>query len=334
MREWWRGRRPATASPLPSGSHEPRRPAAGCARLGAQGVLLGTPAYAARDEPRRGRNSPLQPTTPQRIPALVTREQFPAARIARHFARDSRGTMCERLHRGRRNVRPDQPSGGSRDGDCSGPGLLIQGRRPAAACGTVNETWPTKKWEVAEPAALGLDADSLKPLAGRARAIPGVTSILCATRTDRTRGVLPRRKPRSGGAGRVDHQERHLDARRDRARPGTHRLLESAADPTGAPGGSPAGPTLRKERKAAALPPVSIDAPVAARTRDRTVARSRATPQRAARVAPGGRRGTTAGADGTATTMGTTRTIGTPAPAYAGGRWRAAARSACSAARA
>ena len=55
--------------------------------------------------------------------------------------------------------------------------LLAQGTSPAA-CGTGNETWPTKKWEVAEPATLGFDADSLKALAGRARAIPGVTSIL------------------------------------------------------------------------------------------------------------------------------------------------------------
>jgi len=56
--------------------------------------------------------------------------------------------------------------------------LLIQGTPPAAACGTGNETWPTKKWVEAEPAALGLDADSLSALAARARATPGVTSLM------------------------------------------------------------------------------------------------------------------------------------------------------------
>ena len=56
--------------------------------------------------------------------------------------------------------------------------LLVQATPPTAACGTGSETWPTKKWQVAEPAAVGLDPDSLRALEGRARSIPGVTSLM------------------------------------------------------------------------------------------------------------------------------------------------------------
>lgn len=65
-----------------------------------------------------------------------------------------------------------------------------------------------------------------------------------------------------------------------------------------------------------ALPPVSVDAP---RQRERVApaARPRGTPQRAARVAP---RQPDAPPPAPLATMGTTRTIGAPAPAYAGGQ--------------
>ncbi|MFH1343331.1 MAG: TonB-dependent siderophore receptor [Pseudomonadota bacterium] len=66
------------------------------------------------------------------------------------------------------------------------------------------------------------------------------------------------------------------------------------------------------------LPPVSIDAPEQRARVTRTV-RSRGTAQRSARVAPRPPTERPAAA-ATATTMGTTRTIGTPAPAYAGGQ--------------
>lgn len=56
--------------------------------------------------------------------------------------------------------------------------LVIQGTPPAPACESGSATWPTKKWVVAAPAAVGLDPDSLQALAARARAIPGVTSIM------------------------------------------------------------------------------------------------------------------------------------------------------------
>ncbi len=56
--------------------------------------------------------------------------------------------------------------------------LLFQVASPAAACSTSTDTWPTKKWQVTEPDAVGLDRDSLKAVVQRARAIPGVTSIL------------------------------------------------------------------------------------------------------------------------------------------------------------
>ena len=56
--------------------------------------------------------------------------------------------------------------------------LLVQATPPIAPCGTGTETWPTKKWQVAEPATVGLDPDSLKAVTARARAIPGVTSLM------------------------------------------------------------------------------------------------------------------------------------------------------------
>ncbi len=60
------------------------------------------------------------------------------------------------------------------------------------------------------------------------------------------------------------------------------------------------------------LPPVSVDAP-RQRTRTTRTVRPRSTAQRAAPVVP-------RQAEQPATTVGTTRTIGTPAPAYAGGQ--------------
>lgn len=66
------------------------------------------------------------------------------------------------------------------------------------------------------------------------------------------------------------------------------------------------------------LPPVSIDAPQQRARVTRTV-RSRGAPQRSARVAPRQQTERPPAAV-TATTMGTTRTIGTPAPPYAGGQ--------------
>jgi iron complex outermembrane receptor protein len=65
------------------------------------------------------------------------------------------------------------------------------------------------------------------------------------------------------------------------------------------------------------LPPVSIDAPQQ-RARVAPVARPRGTSQRATRVAP--RAPTEAPVPTAPVTMGTTRTIGAPAPAYAGGQ--------------
>jgi len=67
------------------------------------------------------------------------------------------------------------------------------------------------------------------------------------------------------------------------------------------------------------LPPVSVDAPQQ-RTRVTTAARPRATTQRSTRVAPRPPSERPVSASVTATTMGTSRTIGTPAPAYAGGQ--------------
>jgi iron complex outermembrane receptor protein len=66
------------------------------------------------------------------------------------------------------------------------------------------------------------------------------------------------------------------------------------------------------------LPPVSIDAPQPRARVTRTV-RSRGTAQRSTRVAPRQQTDRPPAAV-TATTMGTTRTIGTPAPPYAGGQ--------------
>ena len=65
------------------------------------------------------------------------------------------------------------------------------------------------------------------------------------------------------------------------------------------------------------LPPVSVDAPQQ-RARPARVVRTRTTPQRAARVAP--RQAVEQPPAAPVTTMGSTRTIGTPAPAYAGGQ--------------
>ncbi len=56
--------------------------------------------------------------------------------------------------------------------------LLVQVASPAVACGTGTEVWPTKKWHVATPVALGLNADSVNALVARTRAMPGVTSLL------------------------------------------------------------------------------------------------------------------------------------------------------------
>lgn len=56
--------------------------------------------------------------------------------------------------------------------------LMLQSAPATAECGTGTEAWPTKKWQVVPPAAVGLDPDSLAAISARARAIPGVTSIL------------------------------------------------------------------------------------------------------------------------------------------------------------
>ena len=81
------------------------------------------------------------------------------------------------------------------------------------------------------------------------------------------------------------------------------------------------GATQSRAQSAApqALPPVSIDAPQQ-RARVTRAVRSRGTPQRSARVAPRPPSERPVSASVTATTMGTTHTIGTPAPAYAGGQ--------------
>lgn len=59
------------------------------------------------------------------------------------------------------------------------PGLLaLMLQTPALTCGAGTDTWPTRKWEVADPASLGMHADSLEALSARARGIPGVTSLM------------------------------------------------------------------------------------------------------------------------------------------------------------
>ncbi|PZA13235.1 TonB-dependent siderophore receptor [Rhodopseudomonas palustris] len=81
-----------------------------------------------------------------------------------------------------------------------------------------------------------------------------------------------------------------------------------------------ASPVRAQDAERRVLPPVSVDAPQQrARPATRT-AQPRATPQRAARVAP--RRAAEPPPPPAAppTTMGSTRTIGAPAPAYAGGQ--------------
>jgi CubicO group peptidase (beta-lactamase class C family) len=60
--------------------------------------------------------------------------------------------------------------------------LLFQVASPAIPCGTGTELWPTRKWQVAAPGAVGLDADALSAVATRARAMPGVTSLLVIRR--------------------------------------------------------------------------------------------------------------------------------------------------------
>jgi len=56
--------------------------------------------------------------------------------------------------------------------------LLFQVASPAAPCGTGAQSWPTKKWQTTTPAEVGLDPDSLNSVVARARAIPGMTSLL------------------------------------------------------------------------------------------------------------------------------------------------------------
>lgn len=56
--------------------------------------------------------------------------------------------------------------------------LLFQVASPAVPCGTGTELWPTRKWQVAAPGTLGLDADALSSVVTSARAMPGVTSLL------------------------------------------------------------------------------------------------------------------------------------------------------------
>lgn len=56
--------------------------------------------------------------------------------------------------------------------------LLLQVASPGASCGTGNEIWPTKKWQVSTPETLGFHADSVAALVQRARAMPAVTSLL------------------------------------------------------------------------------------------------------------------------------------------------------------
>ncbi|WP_108521149.1 TonB-dependent receptor [Bradyrhizobium algeriense] len=67
------------------------------------------------------------------------------------------------------------------------------------------------------------------------------------------------------------------------------------------------------------LPPVSVDAP-GQRARVTSATRPRGAAQRSARVAPRQPSERPVSASVTATTMGTTHTIGTPAPSYAGGQ--------------
>ena len=59
------------------------------------------------------------------------------------------------------------------------PGILaLLMQSPAPTCGTGTESWPTRKWETVDPAALGMIADSLQALSALARRIPGVTSLM------------------------------------------------------------------------------------------------------------------------------------------------------------
>lgn len=59
------------------------------------------------------------------------------------------------------------------------PGILaLMLQSPVPTCGTGVEAWPTRKWEIADPAAVGMNADSLRALSARARGMPGVTSLM------------------------------------------------------------------------------------------------------------------------------------------------------------
>jgi CubicO group peptidase (beta-lactamase class C family) len=86
--------------------------------------------------------------------------------------------MCERLHSDRRSARLDHPTEAVVIVLPGVLALMLQSTPAAPACGTGNEAWPTRKWQVSAPAAVGLDADSLEAIHARARAIPGVTSIM------------------------------------------------------------------------------------------------------------------------------------------------------------
>ena len=99
------------------------------------------------------------------------------------------------------------------------------------------------------------------------------------------------------------------------------RALVSAAVSALALGLTGIGATDSSAQSAASqsLPPVSIDAPQQ-RARVTSTVRSRGTAQRSARVAPRPPSERPVSASVTTTTMGTTHTIGTPAPSYAGGQ--------------
>jgi CubicO group peptidase (beta-lactamase class C family) len=86
--------------------------------------------------------------------------------------------MCETLRDPRRIAHRDQQPETYRMVIAAALGLLWQLGAPAAACGAGTGAWPTNKWQVASPGAVGLDSASLRTVAGHARAIPGVTSVL------------------------------------------------------------------------------------------------------------------------------------------------------------
>jgi CubicO group peptidase (beta-lactamase class C family) len=86
--------------------------------------------------------------------------------------------MCERLHRNRRIARADQQQEACVMVISAVLALVIQGTPSVPACGAGIDNWPTKKWETGTPAALGFNGDSLQAIVERARAIPGVTSLM------------------------------------------------------------------------------------------------------------------------------------------------------------